>query len=55
MLPGLKLRAYMYQKKFFSYFSTKIYYVGAQKNCPNEMVLMSIQNISKNWWVRKYL
>ena len=31
-------------KKLFSYFSTKTYVVGAQKNCVNEMVLSSIQN-----------
>ena len=28
----------------FSYFSTKTYVVGAQKNCLNEMVLLSTQN-----------
>ena len=28
----------------FSYFSTKIYVVGTQKNPLNEMVLLSIQN-----------
>ena len=32
-------------KNLFSYFSTKTYVVGTQKNCLNEMVLLSIQNI----------
>ena len=31
-------------KKYFSYFSTKTYIVGAQKNCLNETVLLSAQN-----------
>ena len=30
---------------FFSYFSTKTYVVGAQKNCLNETVLLNTQNI----------
>ena len=34
-----------YQKKKFSYFSTKTYVVGTQKNCLDEMVLLSTQNI----------
>ena len=45
----------VYQKKYFSYFSTKTYVVGTQKNCLNETVLLSTQNIFLNWWVRKYL
>ena len=32
-------------KKQFSYFSTKTYVVGTQKNRLNEMVLLSTQNI----------
>ena len=32
-------------KILFSYFSTKTYVVGAQKNRLNETVLLSIQNI----------
>ena len=31
-------------KTYFSYFSTKTYVVGIQKNCLNETVLLSIQN-----------
>ena len=33
-------------KKIFSYFSTKTYVVGTQKNRLNETVLLSSQNIS---------
>ena len=29
--------------------------VGTQKNCPNETVLLSTQNICSKWWIRKYL
>ena len=32
-------------KKYFSYFSTKTYVVGTQKNRLYEMVLLSTQNI----------
>ena len=32
-------------KKYFSYFSTKTYVVGTQKNRLNETVLLSTQNI----------
>ena len=39
----------------FSYFSTKTYAVGTQKNHLNETVHLSAQNICKNWWVRRYL
>ena len=35
----------VYLKYIFSYFSIKTYVVGTQKNCLNEMVLMSAQNI----------
>ena len=34
-----------YQKIIFSYFSTKTYVVGTQKNRLNESVLLSTQNI----------
>ena len=34
-----------YRKKYFSYFSTKTYVVGTQKNRLNETVLLSTQNI----------
>ena len=44
-----------YQKKKNSYFSTKTYVVGTQKNRLNETVLLSTQNICLNCWVRKYL
>ena len=33
------------KKNFFSYFSTKTYVVGTQKNRLNETVLLSTQNI----------
>ena len=36
-------------------FSTKTYDVGTQKNCLNETVLLSTQNICYKLWVRKYL
>ena len=39
----LKLR--VCTKKYFSYFSTKTYFVGTQQNPLNEMVLLSTQNI----------
>ena len=42
-------------EKQFSYFSTKTYVVGTQKNRLNETVLLSTQNICKKLWVRKYL
>ena len=41
-------------KNQFPYFSPKTYVVGTQKNCLNEMVLLSYQNLSSNCWVRKY-
>ena len=31
-------------EKYFSFFSTKTYVVGTQKNCLNETVLLSTQN-----------
>ena len=39
--------------KLFSYFSTKIYVVGTQKNRLNEKVLLSTQNTCLNWWVKQ--
>ena len=42
-------------EKYFSYFSTKRYVMGTQKNHLNETVLLSTQNICKKIWVRKYL
>ena len=35
-------------KNYFSYFSTKTYVVGTQKNRLNETVLLSTQNICLN-------
>ena len=35
-------------KNHFSYLSTKTYVVGTQKNCLNEMVLLSTQNTCLN-------
>ena len=45
--PGrpLEKRAYL---KISSYFSTKTYVVGTQKNCLNETVLLNTQNICLN-------
>ena len=40
---------------FFSYFSTKIYVVGTQKNRLSVTVLLSSQNICIKLWVGKYL
>ena len=37
-----------YPKKIFSYFSTKTYVVGTQKNRLNETILLSTHNICKN-------
>ena len=42
-------------EKIFSYFSTKTYVVGTQKNRLIETVLLSTKNISLKLWVRKYL
>ena len=36
-------------KIIFSYFSTKTYVVGTQKNRLNETVLLSTQNLWLNW------
>ena len=38
----------VYQKNYFSYFSTKTFVVGTQKNRLNETVLLSTQNICKS-------
>ena len=45
----------MRNRKIFFYFSAKTYVVGTQKNCLNEIVLLSTQNICLKVWVRKYL
>ena len=37
-----------------NYFSTKIYFVGTQKNCLNETVLLRTQNMCLNWWIWKW-
>ena len=42
-------------RKNISFFSTKTYVVGTQKNRLKEMVLLSIHNICLNLWARKYL
>ena len=39
---------------YFSYFSTKTYAVGTQKNHLSEPVLLSTQNIWLLWCIRKY-
>ena len=42
----MKCRIMLYtNKKYLSYFSTKTYVVGTQKNGLNETVLLSAQNI----------
>ena len=43
----------VYQKIIFLISQPKHMLWGTQKNCLDEMVLMSTQNISLNWWVRK--
>ena len=40
-------------EKLFSYFSTKTYVVGTQKNRLNETVLLRTQNTCLNRWIRK--
>ena len=40
---------------FFLYFSSKTYNVGTQKNCLNEIVLLSTQNTCLNWLIRELL
>ena len=45
VLLSSRLVKRLYQKNIFSYFSTKTYVVGTQKNLLNEMVLLSTQNI----------
>ena len=39
--------------KYFFNFPTETYVLGTQKNCLNEMVLLSAQNTCLNWWIRK--
>ena len=36
-------------ENYISYFSTKTYVVGSQKNHLHEMVLLNTQNICLNW------
>ena len=43
ILAGLQINV-CNGKSFFSYFSTKTYVVGTQKNRHNETVILSIQN-----------
>ena len=50
-LTGPQIRVLTW--KLFSYFSTKTYDVGTQKNRLNETVLLSTQNTCLNWWIRK--
>ena len=40
-------------ESYFSYFSTKTYVVGTQKNRLNKTVLLSTQNICLDYWVKK--
>ena len=49
--PGLQIR--VGTGKLFSYFSTKTYVVGTQKNRLNETVLLSTQNTCLNGRLRK--
>ena len=42
------------QKMFFSYFSTKTYVLGTQKNRHIELVLLRTQNKCLNRMIRKY-
>ena len=41
--------------KIISYFSTKTYVVGTQKNRLSETILLSTQNISSRCWISNYL
>ena len=41
----------VYQKIIFSYFSTKTYIVGTQKNRLNETILLKTQDTCLNWWI----
>ena len=43
LTPGAQIR--VPNGRLFSYFNTKTYVVGTQKNCLDEMVLLSTQNI----------
>ena len=45
IVVGSPLVLSVYQKNYFSYFSTKTYVVGSQKKRLNERVLLSTQNI----------
>ena len=45
--PPLKLQVAIFEN-YFSYFSTKTYVVGTQKNRLNETVLLSTQNTCLN-------
>ena len=36
-------------ENYFCYFSTETYVVGTQKNCLDEMILLSTQNTCLNW------
>ena len=47
--PQIRVRNW----KSFSYFSTKTYVVGTQKNRLNETVLLRTQNTCLNRWIRK--
>ena len=51
----IRLCARTLVEKQFSYFSTKTYVVGTQKNRLSETVLLSTQNICSELQVRKYL
>ena len=56
-LPACVFQVYTYMyivKYYFSYFITKTYVAGAQKNSLNETVLLSTPNICYNSWIRKY-
>ena len=51
-----KIIPFNFARRFtdYSYFSTKTYAVGTQKNSLDETVLLSTQNICFIWFVRKY-
>ena len=52
-MSGRPLVKSAYQKYIFSYFSTKTYVVGSQKNHLNETVLLSTHNIDMLKLMRK--
>ena len=49
-----KKKIRVHTKKYLSYFSTKTYIVGTQKNRLNETILLSTQNLISRCWISNY-